>query len=233
MCAFFIQSRQGHCELCHALVPASHALCTDCLQSLPWLHHACPRCALPLPVDASPGSLCGECLADPPPFDRSIAPLCYRPPVNDLVSRFKYHAGLANGRLLAQILGQTVVQTPTSIQLLLPMPLHPARLRQRGYNQAAELARVVSQASGIPANGRLLKRIQEAPSQREARKRDRVRNVRSAFACAPTGLPGRVAIIDDVITTGATARAAAMAVKKAGAGWVEIWAVARTPKPGH
>lgn len=232
MCILFRQLVTRRCRLCHAPALTGLALCLRCLDSLPHLDHACPRCALPLTEHTPPHSLCGECLADPPAFDRARVPLRYRQPVNDLVSSFKYHQRLSDGRLVAHLLVRHVQQQAPDIQLLLPIPLHPERLRERGYNQAAELARVVSHATGTPWKSGLLKRTREASSQREANKRERLRNVRSAFECASNNLPKRVAIIDDVITTGATARSAAASVKKAGAEWVEIWAVARTPKPG-
>jgi len=232
MCITFIQHQRARCRLCHAPAPPDLPLCERCLAALPHLENACPSCALPMEVGAPPESLCGECQADPPAFERSRVPLRYQAPVSDLISRFKYHRALSDGQLLAQLLARHVRDTPLDVQLLLPMPLHPGRLKERGYNQAAELARTLSRATGIPWNSTLLKRKRAAPTQREANKRERRRNVRKAFVCESKNLPQRVAIIDDVVTTGSTARAAAAAVKLAGADRVEIWAVARTPKPG-
>jgi len=183
-------------------------------------------------ASAPPETPCGECQADPPAFELSRVPLRYEAPVSDLISHFKYRRGLSDGQLLAQLLARHVRDTTLDVQLLLPMPLHPSRLRERGYNQAAELARTLSRATGIPWNSTLLRRTKAAPTQREANKRERRRNVRKAFVCESKNLPRSVAIIDDVVTTGSTARAAAAAVKLAGAERVEIWAVARTPKPG-
>lgn len=235
MCANIIQILRPprRCRLCHTELPAGQLLCTACHAALPHQAHACPRCALPLDDRIPAGRLCGECLADPPPFDRVIAPYRYRDPLNDLVSRFKYHRGLSDGRLLAHLLGKHVERTGLKVELLLPMPLHAARLRQRGFNQAAEMTRVLSRLTSLPWRTDILLRSKAGASQREASKRDRLRNVRSAFQCSSgKGLPTRVAVIDDVITTGATARAAAACLKKAGVQWVEIWAVARTPRPG-
>ena len=129
-------------------------------------------------------SRCGECLADPPAFERSRVPLRYQPPISDLISRFKYHRGLSEGQLLGQLLARHVQATAPDVQLLLPMPLHPGRLRERGYNQAAELARVLSRTTGIPWSSTLLRRTKAAPTQREANKRERRQNVRRAFVCA-------------------------------------------------
>ena len=233
MRAFSIQSLMRQpCRLCHAPTLPGRSLCQQCQDALPHLEHACPCCALPLDERTPPGSLCGECLADPPAFDRARVPFRYREPLNHLVSRFKYHRGLSDGRLLGELLAEHTAATRVSVDLLLPMPLHPARLRGRGFNQAAELARVVSPACGIPWRSNLLTRQKQGASQREADRKTRLRNVRSAFRCQARDLPSRVAIIDDVITTGATARAAAACLKKAGVDWVEIWAVARTPRPG-
>ena len=232
MCTFSIQSQKNRCHLCHAPASDGQLLCGPCYDSLPHLRHSCPSCALPLTEQTPTQGLCGECLAEPPAFDRTLAPLCYRHPVNELISRFKYRQTLSDGNLLARLLARHVQQQASQAQLLLPMPLHPARLRLRGYNQAAELARVLSRITGIPWDPHLLRRGHEGPSQREARRSERLRNVRSAFVCASQRLPQRVAIIDDVITTGATARAAAASVRQAGANWVEIWAIARTPRHG-
>jgi len=232
MCIDIIQRVfDAHCRLCGAPVSADQPLCSPCLAELPHLQHACPRCALPLQAAVPPGSLCGECLADPPPFDRARVALHYREPVNDLVSGFKYHHRLSDGRLLGQLLAERVLSERPQVGLILPLPLHPARLRERGFNQASELARMLSRAIGVPWRSELLQRRQDGQHQRETNKRQRLQNVRKAFACS--SLPSRrIAIVDDVITTGATARAAAGCVKKAGAEWVEVWAVARTPRPG-
>ena len=234
MCTFFIQSLlPQRCRLCHAPLHGAQPLCDRCFRALPHLTHACPGCALPLDARTPPGSRCGECLADPPPFDRARSPFRYHAPLNDLVSHFKYHRGLSDGRLLGELLARHMAHQGAGVDLLLPMPLHPARLRERGFNQAGELARVVSQVCRIPWRSDLLVRDQPSASQREADRKTRLRNVRSAFRCRSKDLPARAALIDDVITTGATARAAAACLKQAGVDWVEIWAVARTPRPGN
>ncbi len=117
------------------------------------------------------------------------------------------------------------------LDLLLPVPLHPQRLRERGYNQASELCRQLSRHTGIPWHAGRLQRLEAGSAQRESRRRERLRNVRNAFRWTANGrCPERVAVVDDVVTTGATARAVVACLKQAGAGWVEVWAVARTAR---
>lgn len=230
--AFIHLFSHGQCRLCHAPTTGGAALCHACRTALPLLQHPCPVCALPLPPSAPPDRPCGECLADPPPFSQALVPLLYREPLNTLISRFKYHHALADGRLLGDLLGAAVVQARRRVDLIVPVPLHAARLRERGFNQAGELARRVSAASGIAWHPTLLARRHDDAHQREAGRRRRKANVRNAFSCSEP-VPGlRIALVDDVITTGATARAAARALQQAGAAWIEVWAVARTPRPG-
>jgi len=214
------------CLLCRA--PAREpGLCVDCLAELPRLTSACPRCALPL--ETAENGLCGECLSSPPPFDATFASFRYADPIDQLVTGLKYRGHLPAARLLAGLLAERVAER--RVDLLIPIPLHPSRLQQRGFNQAAELCRVLAKRDGLAWSTSKLVRTHAGPSQRESNRRERVRNVRHAFEWAgDRPCPARVALVDDVLTTGATARAAAATLKQAGAEWVEVWAVARTPK---
>lgn len=214
------------CLLCRA--PGSgNGLCDECLEQLPRLSKACRQCGLPLEI---PGvARCGECLAAPPAFDTAAIPFIYTAPVDRLVAQLKYRGQLTVGRVLAQQLAYHVEMA--GMDLLLPVPLHPMRLRERGFNQASEICRVVSGHTDIPWSSSGLVRTRSGSSQRESRRQERLHNVHGAFAWAgKRPCPARVALVDDVVTTGATARAAAACLKKAGAAWVEVWAIARTPK---
>lgn len=229
MCIKFRQpgARGGDvCLLCRA--PANESgLCADCVADLPRLTLACRRCALPL--ETSEAELCGECLASPPPFDATFAGFIYADPVDHLVTELKYRGHLPVARLLAGQLAARVAGR--RVDVLIPMPLHRDRLRERGFNQAAELCRALARHSGIPWSTSKLARTRAGQSQRESNRRERQRNVRRAFEwAAPLPCPARVALVDDVLTTGATARAAAATLKQAGAEWVEVWVAARTPK---
>lgn len=217
----------GACPLCRA--PAD-GLCAACLATLPRNLNPCPRCALPLPATAPPGRLCAACQARPPAFDLAFAPLLYAAPVDDLVARLKYHRQLALGPALAGVLAEAMRGRPDPPALLLPVPVDAARLRERGFNQASELARVLADRLGIPWQAGLLRRVRAADPQRGLTRRQRRRNLRGAFAC-DGGLPAHVALVDDVMTTGATAEEAGTTLKRAGVKRVEVWAVARTPAP--
>ena len=179
-------------------------------------------------------TLCGECIADPPPFNRVLAPFRYQQPINEMIGRFKYQGALYEGRVLGDYLAQYITQQThpsCPIDLLLPIPLHRSRLRQRGFNQAAELALWLSRKLAIPWHSGLLHRRSKDPEQRSAKRRERQRNVRRAFSLSTkAALPKRIALIDDVVTTGATVRAAAQCLRQAGVDYIEVWAVARTPK---
>ena len=216
----------GRCPLCHQ---PGQRLCPPCAGALPHNHRRCPRCALPLPPGVPPGVCCAECQARAPAFDLVVAPLIYERPVDELVAGFKYHHRLQLGPLLAGIVATAARRETAGATLLLPVPMSAARLRERGFNQAAELARCLAREVGIPWAADRLIRIRESGHQQTLGRRSRRRNVRGIFA-AHGDLPPRVALIDDVMTTGATADQARWALKAAGADWVEVWTVARTPK---
>ncbi len=222
----FDQAIGGRCPLCRA---PGDTICPACRESLPLNRYACPRCALPMPQDLGPAVLCGDCRSQAPAFDRALAPLLYQAPIDDLVAGFKYHHRLHWGRILGDLLADHLAHIAEPPQLLLPVPATAARLRERGFNQAAELARRLALRLGIAWRTDRLLRIREADHQQGLSGTQRRRNVRGAFACRGR-LPARVALIDDVITTGATARSASVTLKGAGVEWVEVWAVARTPK---
>ena len=213
------------CLLCGSAADEA-MICGACAAA--WPYHdqpACPQCALPTPA----GSRCGRCLAEPPAFDRAVAAFAYRYPLAEVLHAFKYGGRLALSRLLADAL-LARVQAERWPELILPMPLDSIRLRQRGFNQAAEIAKPLAIATGLPLALTLLTKIRATAPQMGLPWKDRQANVRGAFACAGGELRGkRVAIIDDVMTTGATLNEAAKVLKKRGAAAeVAVWVVART-----
>jgi ComF family protein len=206
-----------------------------CETELPWLDDQCHTCALPLPAT---GLTCGQCLKQPPAFERVAAPWTYSFPVDSLITRFKHSAKWPLGRLLAELLAQFLqhrfdedLDRPDA---LIPVPLAPKRLRQRGFNQAVMLARWLSAGLDIPCDETLLVRTQDTSAQQDLNADARKKNLRHAFALAPeASAKGRhFALVDDVLTTGATAQALARLLMAAGATRVDVYCLARTPKPG-
>jgi ComF family protein len=162
-------------------------------------------------------------------FDRAVARYEYRFPLDRLVQRFKYGGDLALGRWLAKGLAERVSREPRPHLLVVP-PLSPARIRTRGFNQALEIARLVGRRIGVPVSREALVRRHDTPAQASLGRRERQANLRGAFACTRTLGGLDVAIVDDVLTTGATADAIAQVLKEAGAASVAVWAVARAPE---
>ena len=219
------------CLVCGEVGVDDHDLCVDCQRALPWNRSACARCGLPMPV---PVASCGRCLKKPPPLDRVHATFRYGFPVDNLLPRFKFHHDLAAGRELSEAM-QVMLVDPMSVaidrpQALIPVPLHPKRLRQRGYNQALELARPLSKAFGIPLLHDGLHRIRDIAPQSGLGALARRRNPRGAFEIGAGALPGHVALVDDVMTTGATLYECARVLKRAGVQRVDAWVAARVPR---
>ncbi len=217
------------CLLCGAPGADGRDLCAGCTADLALNTPCCPRCALPL---QTPAPLCGECLQREPPFTAAWAPFRYGHPLDLLETRFKFGRDLAAGRVLSELLiDRARMDAPALPAVLIPVPLHRARLRKRGYNQALELARPLAQALGIALDGDLFVRSKATPPQTGLDANARRRNLRGAFTLAPgAAVPPHVALLDDVMTTGATLREAARVLIRAGVARVDVWALARAPQ---
>lgn len=202
------------------------ALCGPCERLVPRAGTACPACARRLPA---PG-LCGRCLRRPGPVDGLATAFDYRFPLDRLVHRFKFGGDLAVGEFLGAALADAVAVFPRP-DLVLPAPASNARLRERGFNPAAVLAKRVARELAVPWHPGLLRKVKHTPPQTGLPRAARRRNLRAAFRCE--GVEGlRVAVVDDVTTTGATLEALAQTLRRAGASRVDGWVVARTPSPG-
>ena len=199
-------------------------LCAACDADLPRLAKArCAVCAAPIPG----AGVCGACLDRPPHFDRVTAVFAYRFPVNALVHGFKYGGNLTVGSMLAHALGAAVTE---HVDLIIPMPLAPKRLRERGFNQARELARSVGCMTGIPVAADICRKVVETEHQASLPWNERAKNVRAAFVCDADLRHKKVAVIDDVMTSGATLNELAKILRRAGALEVSGWIVARALK---
>ncbi len=217
------------CLLCGGEGSANADLCAGCRADLPLNSCCCARCALPL---EHPAEQCGLCLKREPPFASAWAPFLYAHPLNLLEGRFKFQRDLAAGRLLSSLMierARLQLSGPLP-ESLLCVPLHRERLRERGYNQALELARPLAQALAIPLDLHALIRTRSTSAQTGLDAKARRRNLHDAFAVAESAtLPAHVAILDDVMTTGTTLRECARVLRRAGVERVDVWALARAP----
>jgi ComF family protein len=207
-------------------------VCGTCVERFAIHRLRCQRCALQVPEGVR---LCGACLSDPPPFAHTLAAVDYDHPWDSLITHFKFHGALDLAPALTQrLLAAFERDDSPAPTLLLPVPLSAERLRERGYNQAWELARRLGRALHCEADARLLLRLKDTPHQLALPPEQRAGNVRAAFAVEPrrlTELRGRrVTLVDDVMTTGATVGEIARVLLQAGASEVSVWVVARTPR---
>jgi ComF family protein len=221
------------CLLCQERLPDGHPadrFCPACLASLATPTPAsCPCCAVAHRTPVPSRHLCETCLRDPPPFTTVYALGPYQGLLRTAVHRFKYREGLILERPLGQLLAETVQQRCAGERpdLLLPVPLHPDRLRRRGYNQALQLARQVGRHCAIPLAPAGLRRLRETPPQQGLGARVRHTNLRGAFTVAAPVAGRHVLLIDDVMTTGTTARECAGVLRQAGAASVAVAVLGR------
>lgn len=203
--------------------------CADCDAALPYLDMPrCPACALPVPS----GELCGHCLRHPPLFSRAVAAFGYAFPLDKLIQAMKYGEQLALAHAFAERLVQRIPRDSLP-DCIIPMPLHPAKLRERGYNQSHLIAAPIARKLDIELLPRACLRVRDTTPQSSLPWKARKKNMRDAFSCE-TDLTGRrVALVDDVLTTGASLNALADVVRRRGAREIEAWVVARTlPRSG-
>jgi ComF family protein len=208
-------------------------LCSYCEQACTPLPTACPRCGEP----GAPGT-CSRCLRHPPPYDETFYLFRYEDPADLLITGLKFRHDLACARVLGMLLARRLVESGRALpECVVPVPLHSSRLRERGFNQCREIARHLAprlrKASGrkIAVRTDLLERQRATRAQSELTATERAANLAGAFHVRrSTTLPQHVALLDDVMTTGHTAAAAAQALKDAGCRRVEIWACTRALK---
>lgn len=223
-CATFAQALlPQQCVLCMARANTM-AVCSPCYESLPWLPALrCPQCATP----THDGSVCGACLSHPPHYDSVTAAFSYQWPLVPLLQQYKYGGNLALAPLFARALA---IKLHDVADVIVPMPLSPLRLRSRGFNQALEIARGLGHAIHTRVSVDACRRVREGVPQASLPWAQRARNIRAAFVCDADVRGLRVAIVDDVMTSGATLDELARSLRRAGAAHVQGWVVARTLK---
>ena len=230
------------CRICRK--PAKSLLCTDCLAELQGLHRyqdTCERCGEALPQASMLShplavNQCGSCLTNPPPFNRTLFAYHYTGPIAQLIQQFKFNEALILSKLLADMIVDRITSCTPAYALpdaLIPIPLHSQRLKQRGFNQSLELARHIGKALAIPVHHSLLIRTRATPQQSGLNRQARERNIKGAFNIRRGGdltpLAGKhLALVDDVITTGSTAREAARVLTRIKPAKISLLAVAKT-----
>lgn len=197
-------------------------LCPDCANDLPVLPPGCPQCAATGPADV----LCGDCLSAPPHFDATCAPFLYHFPLDRLIQSYKYSGELALAPWFAAAMVSSLHRLP-HVDRIVPMPLHPLRLRERGFNQSGELARILAKSLGMPLDIRSCRRRHPTSPQADLAHQARAANVRGAFECKGSYAGEHLLLVDDVLTTGATASECARTLKLHGAASVVVAVIAR------
>jgi ComF family protein len=219
-----------HCLLCNTISLIDKDICQKCWLTLPWLISSCYQCGKPLEIAHTGPLFCGDCLKHPPHYDTTIAPLIYQDTIISLITKLKFYNNLAAARLFAELIADRVLakypahDLPT---LLIPVPLHPKRLRRRGYNQATLIAKHISKLTNIPTQLNLCKRVRHTIPQSKTSAETRRSNMVGAFKINKPLTAQHIAIIDDVMTTGATAGSLSHLLKQQGAKRISIWCIAR------
>ncbi len=219
------------CLMCASHDGGDVGICQACLNDLPWHSAAqCPQCAL-----ISDGLVCGSCLNSPPSFDATHALFTYHYPADKLLQHYKYKQTLHLANTFASLLIDKKLSpshTKQKIDLIIPMPMHKTRLKERGFNQALEVARLISKSMQIKLDYTSCQRPKYTPPQASLPLKERIKNIRGVFDCQKNLQSLNIAIVDDVMTTGASLNELASTLKQAGASHVECWVIARTlPKP--
>jgi ComF family protein len=202
-------------------------ICQSCYLHLPRNNLCCYRCAAILEIPSVTPILCGRCLSRRPAVDETYAPFIYQGAMRYLITSLKFGAQYKNARLLGLLLAGRLKQTAERPDCILPVPLHKARYRQRGFNQAIEIARTVSKELQIPLDLTSCRRHSNTPHQTTLTAKQRRKNLKNAFSLIKPVQAQHIALLDDVMTTGSTVYELAYLLKKAGVNRVDVWVCAR------
>lgn len=219
------------CILCSHPSTQLQDLCQRCRNDLPILPQSCPRCANSFAMDTPPELICGHCITRPPPFDATYALYPYKAPITKLIMELKFNQRLINAR----ILGENIAHVAKNVwyinkrlpDMIIPVPLHPQRLKERGFNQAVELAKPIANLLALPMNITSCLRIKHTAAQAMLPAEDRTKNMKNAFLIKDDFTNQHLAVLDDVITTGQTITELCLALKKAGANRIDVWCCAK------
>lgn len=215
------------CLLCGNPGYDNRDLCHSCYRHLPRNTQCCYQCADMFETPSATPKLCGHCLSLRPAFDETYAPFIYQGAIQHLITTLKFRADYKNARLLGQLLAEHLQKTAERPELIVPVPLHPSRYRERGFNQSIEIARTVARELQIPLDLDSCRRHSDTPHQTRLSAKQRRKNLKNAFTVVKPINAQHIAILDDVMTTGATSHELAKVLKKAGLSRVDVWACAR------
>ncbi len=215
----------GHCPVCLSATERT-GLCENCLASLIQPRHRCRICLAP--IERQAGNICINCSAGVP-FDQVVALARYTPPLSDLICRLKYRNHIYLAKVLGILLSNHIKKHRQTLpELLVAVPLHKQRIQQRGFNQAVEIARTVSAELNLKTDFRCIEKSKSTPLQTTLNSHQRRNNLKGAFRLRHSIYTKSIALLDDVMTTGATVSEIASLLKKAGVRRVEVWVLART-----
>lgn len=216
------------CLLCGYQTQNFYNICIPCQQDLPILPQSCPKCARFISISST---ICGSCLTNPPPFDRTYTLFPYEPPVIKLITQLKFLHHLEHAQALGELLTQAIQTTWYKHRplpdIIIPIPLHNQRLRERGFNQALEIAKPISQCLAIPIDKKGVKRTKLTVAQSVLPAKARKENIANAFTVTRDYSNLSIALIDDVITTGHTIKECSRVLKEHGAKAIDVWCCAR------
>lgn len=221
------------CVLCAEQSNQSRDLCTECEKELPWSHSVCKQCGLHIST-TSHTEICGQCQQQAPQFDRVLALCDYADPIDRLIAAAKFHQKLVYTRVLGELLAKQVSQFWYQAQalpsMIIPVPLHDTRLKERGYNQSLEITKIVSKKLRLPFSFDICRRNKPTLPQSGLMHDEREKNMKNAFTLKNTMIPPHVAIIDDIVTTGHTVGELSKQLREAGVKQIDIWCCARTQR---
>ncbi|MDF2867854.1 MAG: hypothetical protein K0S11_1324 [Gammaproteobacteria bacterium] len=214
------------CILCDAACKSTINLCQACIADLPYIKQACKTCGLPL---SNANLTCGACLINPPIYDRLVTPFYYQHPLNFIVTAIKFHNKLNYAKILGLLLADAVRQRVFNLpEIIIPIPMHRERLKERGYNQALEIARPISRLLDIPIDYQSCARLKSTSPQTGLKTKQRRQNIKNAFHIRRDFTAKHVALVDDVVTTGSTITELCKVLKSYGVKHIQIWGCART-----
>lgn len=216
------------CNVCGLFDPSDVGICKHCSPILSRCTFVCHICGLPVAGNLN-NLICGQCQRKRPHYNRLIAPFWYEAPLSQLITQFKYHQQWQNAEILVRLFCMSTLELNKET-IILPIPSHPARVRERGCNSVFELLRILVKKLRVPCDYDYLKRIKNTALQADKTESERKRNIKNAFMTNGYAKYRNVILFDDVVTTGATVNEASQCLRKNGVAEIEVWTIARTKR---